>query len=798
MATAIAFDIGDKFCKIGVGKGGTLKVMQNQVGKRKTVSVVGFTPENRLFDQEATAQQTSNSKNTVVGFKALLGKTTSDPSLDMEKDYVSQPIVESKSKGCGVKLKYLNKETILTPTQVTASLLSHLKETAVKGLGSALPDAVLGCPPWWTEIERYALLDAARIAGINVSRIMNETTAVALDYGINLSLEKNSKKVCLFIDVGHSNVNVSAVEFWRGENKTSQGLKVLATASERGTGGRSFNTILEKYFADMILKKYKLDVMSRPKPKLKLMRTCEKIKTRLTANNRAPFSVEYMMDDTDVSGSIERKEFEELAKPILEKIVQPIDKVLKSTGLKTTDFYTIEIVGGGSRIPCVKSAIKKFVGRELSYHCDADESCAKGLVLQAAMLSPLFRTRGYQVEDISPYPIGVSWGPVGGVPEEKDFSPLFYLNGSLPTIKAMSFQDRKESFQLTATYSNPDTMPKTPVIIGKYVIKGFPKKFVGEKVKVKVWIQMNINGNVEVTKASCIQTLPEEVEKPAPAKEVKKDDKKEEAKKEESKTEEAPKGGTKDAPKEPAKEAPKEVKPEKKKRKVEKSALIVETQNDLKLSNAEFKKLQQLEVTMIHTDVLVAETAAIRNDLEQYTLEMSASVQDELAMFVDKAISEDFVKQLKDAEEWVVYDEGSYAQKSTVKKRLTDLKKIGDPIVARKAEYLNGPQLVEQLKLTIGKYRQLASAGDPKYSHIDKSLLESIINTCADLDKWATDAAVALGGADKTKDSPVKCDTIRAKKREIIDFATPILSTPKPKPKPEPKKEEKKAGKSFV
>eukprot|EP00954_Amorphochlora_amoebiformis_P029092 1392665-Amorphochlora_amoeboformis.AAC.3 len=410
--------------------------------------------------------------------------------IEAQLPYLNQPVVKSDTPEVGLEVSYLQKKTVFTPTQVTASLLTFLKDQAEKGLGSKLPECVIGCPPWWTEVERHALLDAAKLAGVNVARIMNETTAIALDYGINLQLKEDSQETCMFIDVGHSNTNVAVVNFWRKKGRDC-GMKVICTASARGVGGRSFSTILEKYFASYILKKYNLDVMSQAKPRLKLKTNCEKVKTRLTANNVVPFNVEYMMDGKDVSGSINRKDFEEAAVPVLEAILQPIKQAMAASGKSAADFKTIELVGGTTRIPCVKRALSKFLGQELSYHCDADESCAKGLVLQAAMLSASFRTRSYQVEDISPHPIEVSWGPVNKSPNAGDRAVVFVKNNPVPSVKAITYPDRVKDFQLTVKYADPSV--PTP-LIGQYIIKGFPKKIEGEKVKVKVFLKMSING----------------------------------------------------------------------------------------------------------------------------------------------------------------------------------------------------------------------------------------------------------------------------------------------------------------
>mmetsp|Transcript_28230 Transcript_28230/g.68671 ORF Transcript_28230/g.68671 Transcript_28230/m.68671 type:complete len:827 (-) Transcript_28230:149-2629(-) len=785
--SAIGFDIGDSFCKIGLAGGRTLGVMQNQVGKRKTANVVGYTSENRLFDSEAISRQGSNAKNTCTGWKALIGKKIDDVAVAQEQKYIAQPLVEAKSKRVGLRVKYLNKDEVFTPVQIAASLMSFLKVQVEKKLEGKCPDCVIGCPPWWTETERHTFLDAAKIAGLSVSRLMNETTAVALDYGINLEVAEKSHKHSLFIDIGHSNINVSAVKFWR-ETAKDAGLKVLATASARGVGGRSFTDIVERFLADEIQKKYKLDVLNsdQQKPKLKLRRESEKVKTKLTANAKVPYGIEYLMNDTDVSGVVERKDFEVAAKPVLNAILKPVQEVLDASGLSTKDLFTIEVVGGGSRIPCVKKALADYLKRDLSYHCDADESCAKGLVLQAAMLSPSFRTRNYQVEDITPHPIEISWGLVGAEPSDK--ASVFSKNNPVPSTKAISFTDFKGNFQLQARYTEASS--GVPPLVGRYIVKGFPSTITGEKSKVKVWVKMNINSTVEVSSAQLIETLPEEE---TPVDMQVEENKKEEQKKEEEKTEgKQDANATEEAKKEEADKteaAPKEE-AKKAKKKVKRTTLVIETFNTA-MPSTDFKEFEQKEASMNNTDLVVAETAALRNDLEQYCLDMRSKVRDELKQYIAADAAAKFLEELQQMEDWI-YDEGYDAQKSTIMSKLDKLKATGNPIFQRQYEFKNGAELVQRLKTTAGKYRQIASSGDKKYEHIEVAKMQSIVKKSEEVDKWATDAAVKIGASDKTKDPPVTCAAIRGKQDEMINFAQPILNTPKPQPKEEEKKEEAK------
>ena len=297
-----------------------------------------------------------------------------------------------------------------------------------------------------------------------------------------MSLQDKENKV-LFLDMGHSTTNASLISFTEGK------LQVLATASDPGLGGRSFDDLLVQHFAAYVKEKYRMDVTGDVKAMLKLRKECERVKLHLSANSKVQFNVEYIMNDRDVSGSIDRAEFEALAtKALLPRLVKLVDGLMSKTGLKKEDLSSLEVVGGSVRIPAVQKALQDWFGRDLSKTCDGDESVARGCALMCAMISPSFKVREFQVHDVSPYSIALEWGAVtpSGQMTPDDSTPLFATNNPIPSVKLISFNDRTEPFQLVARYSNESQLPAGTVpVIGRYIVSGMPAKTATKAPKIK-------------------------------------------------------------------------------------------------------------------------------------------------------------------------------------------------------------------------------------------------------------------------------------------------------------------------
>ncbi|MGH0149811.1 UNVERIFIED_CONTAM: hypothetical protein FKN15_016085 [Acipenser sinensis] len=265
-------------------------------------SFVSFGPRNRSIGAAAKSQVVSNSKNTVHGFKRFLGRAYTDPFIQSEKAKLPYELAQMPTGTTGIKLMYMEEEKVFSAEQMAGMLMTKLKETAENALKKPVADCVISVPCFYTDAERRSMIDAAQIAGFNCLRLMNETTAVALAYGIykqDLPAPEEKPRNVVFVDLGHSAYQVSVCAFNKGK------LKVLATAFDPHLGGKDFDEVLVDHFCVEFGKKYKLDVKSKIKALLRLYQECEKLKKLMSANSSdLPLNIECFMNDIDVSGKL--------------------------------------------------------------------------------------------------------------------------------------------------------------------------------------------------------------------------------------------------------------------------------------------------------------------------------------------------------------------------------------------------------------------------------------------------------------------------------------------------------------
>ncbi|KAG0279593.1 adenyl-nucleotide exchange factor sse1, partial [Linnemannia gamsii] len=384
--SVVGIDFGNLQSVIAVARNRGIDVICNEVSNRFTPSLVSFGPKQRYLGETAKTQEISNFKNTVSSLKRIVGRTLADKEVqEIEKQYLTVPLVDVNGQ-LSVKLNYKGEESTFTTTQVFAMYLTKMREIAASETKMPVSDCVIAIPSWFTDVQRRAVLDASEIAGLNVLRLINDSTAVALGYGITKTdlPEDKPRNIC-FVDVGHSSYTVSIVAFIKGQ------LTVKSRAFDRHFGGRDFDRMLVDHFAAEFKTKYGIDVKSNGKALIRLMAGCEKLKKILSANAQAPLNIESIMEDRDVASMMKRAEFEELAQDLISRVEAPLQKALDDAGLTVEEIDSVEIVGGSTRIPALKERIQAFFGKDLSATLNQDEAIARGAALQCAMLSPTFK-----------------------------------------------------------------------------------------------------------------------------------------------------------------------------------------------------------------------------------------------------------------------------------------------------------------------------------------------------------------------------------------------------------------------
>lgn len=384
------------------------------------------------------------------------------------------------------QVNYVGEQQTFSATQLTAMFLGKLRDTAAAELKSPVSDVVISVPGWFTDVQRRALMDAAATASLNPLRLINDTTAIALGYGITKSdlPEPDNPRQVMFIDAGHSSFTASVVAFAKGN------LAIRSCQCDRHLGGRDIDYALVQHFAAEFKGKYKIDVLSNPKAIFRLIAGCEKLKKVLSANSEGKLAVESLMNDIDASSKMTREEFEGLIAPLLDRIAVPIMAAISEAGLTPEQIDSVELVGGTSRVPAIKNRIQTiFNSKPLSTTLNQDEAVARGATFACAMLSPVFKVREFHYQDQAPYPIKVQWEPT---PEEPESELVVFPRGNtVPSTKILTFT-RIPPFDIEAAYAEPQALPGAiNPWIARATIKAAPVTENNPIIKVKTRINAN-------------------------------------------------------------------------------------------------------------------------------------------------------------------------------------------------------------------------------------------------------------------------------------------------------------------
>lgn len=701
--------------------------------------------------------QTSNFKNTVGSLKRLLGRTFQDADVqEHEKKFVNAQLVDAKGE-VGVKVRFADEDKVFSATQLMGMYLGKLRDTAKNELGGAgVSDVVLSVPQWYTDSQRRAMLDAAEIAGFNPLRLLNDTTATALGYGItktDLPEAENPRNV-VFCDFGHSSYQVAVVAFSKGQ------LTVLGTASDRHFGGRDMDFALLNHFAEEFKGKYKIDVMSNPKAIFRLSAGSERLKKVLSANALAPLNVESLMEDVDAASSLKREDFEQLIAPLLERVTTPLEEALAQAGLSKDEIHSVEMVGGSSRVPALKERVSAFFDKPLSFTSNQDEAVTRGCTLACATLSPVFRVRDFAVHDVTSYPIKFTWEKAD-VDEETELL-VFQPNNPVPSTKILTFY-RKEPFSLEAQYSHPELLPKgINPFIGQFTVKGVKPTASGDHSIVKIKTRLNLHSVLNFEGAYVVEEVEKEEEIP--------DSNAMQAEGAES-------------------EPPKMIKHKVKKQQRKEDLPTVSGLGNAK-DPAVVAELKELEGQMHANDKLVIDTADRKNALEEMIYDQRSKLDSTLRLYVQPEEKETYLAALNTHEEWLYSDQGEDATKSAYVERIEKLQKIGSPIINRLKENDARPKAASALRDTINTFLEQAQSGDEKYSHISDEDKQKVIEKCANTAKWLDDMLAKQAELPKNVDPKVTAAEMAKKRDDVLYTSTPIMTKPKPKTTPAPAAQE--------
>uniref|UniRef100_A0A671MH94 Heat shock 70 kDa protein 4-like n=1 Tax=Sinocyclocheilus anshuiensis TaxID=1608454 RepID=A0A671MH94_9TELE len=729
--SVVGFDVGFLSCYVAVARAGGIETAANEYSDRSTPACVSFGPRNRSIGAAAKSQMVTNCKNTVQGFKRFHGRVFSDPFVQNLKSSLVYDLSQMPSGTTGIKVMYMEEEKVFSIEQITAMLLTKLKETAESALKKPVADCVISVPCFYTDAERRSVIDAAQIAGLNCLRLMNETTAVALAYGIykqDLPTPEEKPRTVVFVDIGHSGYQVSVCAFNKGK------LKILATAFDPEMGGKDFDERLVKHFCEEFAVKYKLDVKSKPRALVRLYQECEKLKKLMSANSSdLPLNIECFMNDIDVSSKLNRAQFEEMCADILARVEPPLRSLLEQAHLKKDDIHAVEIVGGASRMPAIKERINKFFGKEPSTTLNADEAVARGCALQCAILSPAFKVREFSTTDVVPFPISLKWN-----------------SAAEDGVRTMSLHTESEFF-----------------------IRNVIPQASGESSKIKVKVRVNIHGIFSVSSASLVEVQKSEEEEESMDTEQSTEKEKE--------NEVLPQDTTTSA-EEGKQEKKSDQPPQAKKAKVKTKALELPIENNpqWQLANDMLNLFVESEGKMIMQDKLEKERNDAKNYVEEYVYEM----RDKLHGIFEKFVNENALSlKLEDTEVWL-YEDGEDQPKQVYIDKLVDLKSLGQPIQDRYTEFEERPKAFDELGRQLQQYMKIVEAYKTKeeqYDHLDEAEVQKVDRMVNDVMIWMNSKMNQQSKQSLAMEPVVKTTEIQAKTRELFSTCNPIVTKPKPK-----------------
>uniref|UniRef100_A0A671RZA2 Heat shock protein 4 like n=1 Tax=Sinocyclocheilus anshuiensis TaxID=1608454 RepID=A0A671RZA2_9TELE len=773
--SVVGIDVGFQNCYIAVARSGGIETIANEYSDRCTPACISLASKNRTIGNAAKSQIITNFKNTVHGFKKFHGRAFNDQFVQGEKSKLPYSLHKLDNGSTGIKVRYLNEDKVLTIEQMTAMLLTKLKETSEHALKKPVVDCVISVPSFFTDVERRSLMDATQIAGLNCLRLINDTTAVALAYGIykqDLPNPEEKPRNVVFVDIGHSSYQVSIASFNKGK------LKVLATAFDPYLGGRNFDEMLVEYFCEDFKIRFKLNVKDNPRALLRLYQECEKLKKLMSANSSdLPLNIECFMNDIDVHGKMNRPQFEEMCAHLLMRVEAPLKSVMEQSKLSRDEIYATEVVGGATRIPAIKERISKFFGKDISTTLNADEAVARGCALQCAILSPAFKVREFSITDAVPFPITLRWK--SPTDESVGECEVYSKNHAAPFSKAITFH-KKEPFDLEAFYSSPHELPYPDSRIGRFTIQNVMPQLDGDSSKVKVKVRVNMHGIFSVSSASLIEKQKGEAEDVQMDTEptVQNEGRPEEQNKmqvdqegqgeQPSEEEKMNNSGSKDGDKQDQ-----GASSSKAKSKVKSVDLPILANTTRQLDRDVLNNFVEYEVSHNSLSVCLS------------SLENMWSVAVYLAQLSSNEATESnrLTIMLEDTENWL-YEEGEDQEKEIYQDKLSELKKFGEPIEERYREHEGRPRAFDELGKKIQLFMKAVDVykqKDERFQHLSAEEMSVVEKSVSEALGWMNAKMNAQSKLTVAQDPAVQVAEIIQKIQELEDVCNPVLNRPKPR-----------------
>jgi molecular chaperone DnaK len=482
MAKVIGIDLGTTNSCLAILEGGQPIVIANSEGTRTTPSIVGFAKggEN-LIGQLAKRQGVTNAENTVYSIKRFIGRRWED--TETERSRVPYNCVKGRESTVDVQIRGRS----YTPQEVSAMILQKLKRDAEDFLGTAVTQAVITVPAYFTDAQRQATKDAGTIAGLEVLRIINEPTAAALAYG----LDKMDKQQCILVfDLGGGTFDVSILYLGDGV------FEVKATCGNNHLGGDDFDNEIVRWLAKNFKNQEGIDLQRDKMALQRLREAAEKAKielsTRATTSINLPFIAADATGPKHLEVELSRSQFEEMVQHLIDATLDPVAKALKDADMSVNEIDRLLLVGGSTRIPAVQKALQSFFGgKELDRSINPDEAIAMGAAIQAGVVGG--DVKDVLLLDVTPLSMGIE--TLGEV-----CTKVIERNTTIPTSRSQEFStaiDGQTSVEIHVLQGER-AMARDNKSLGKFLLQGIPPAPRGVP-KIEVTFEIDVNGILKVS-----------------------------------------------------------------------------------------------------------------------------------------------------------------------------------------------------------------------------------------------------------------------------------------------------------